>query len=510
MDGKPRVILIDLSSLFWAAWHVNSENGMQAARSITLASVKRCIQPGDLVAVTCDSPGENFRKKLSPTYKANRARQPEAAYEELKRTEERLISDGFLLWKCPGFESDDIIATACDMAVREDHDVRVCSADKDMFQLLGPRVDMLRTNTFEVWNVARFEEKFRVKPSQFRDWLALVGDKSDNVSGCPGIGDVRATDLIAKYGSIGKLYAALDRGDTVATPANQKALGEHRKAVELSLQLVTLNYEAPIDFAQLYQERKIEPLSDDTALPHERAAVEAIANADKILSETSETQLATYEAPGDSVAALTLREVVMQKKMIAECMRAVMKRDIHFGIVPGTPKDGKPSLFKAGADTLGVMFRLRAEYETDKAVNESNYIYYRIVCKLTHIPTGKLVATGMGSCNSRESKYKRFALRKCPKCAAEAIIKGNPDYERDPKFKGGWLCHDKKGGCTAKFVENDTAITGQTPSAADPSDLDNTILKMAMKRARVDATLTGTAAGDFFTQDIEDLEGILA
>lgn len=503
MESKQRVVLIDLSALFWQAFMVNAENGVREPRAVTLANVKQCIQPDDLVAICCDS-GKSFRKELEPTYKANREKQPPAAYAELEKTKERLRADGYLLWSVDGFEADDVIATACKMALDRGHEVRICSSDKDMLQLLNTRVDCLRTHTWQVATSRDVLEKFRVEPEQFRDFLALWGDSSDNIPGCKGIGQVRAAELITKYENIDRIYEALDANKEVSTPANERNLREQRAAVMLSRKLVTLSYEVPIDFAQIYEKREPQLPTEEIAFPHERKALEAIAEADKILAEIQPAGAMSYSPPAESVTSLSWRDVVIQKKMIAECMRAVMKKDIHYGVVPGT--NGKPSLYKAGADTLGFMFRLRAEYETDKEVVAPDYIYYRIRCKLTHIPTGKVIATGMGSCNSRENKYKRFALKKCPKCEAEAIILGNPEYERDKEFKGGWICHGKRGGCGAKFKPSDESISKQLSTLADPSDLDNTILKMAMKRSRVDSILTGTAAGDFFTQDIEDLD----
>jgi len=503
MTDKPRILLVDLSSLWWAAYHVNAENGLHSARAATLAGVKRAMGDGhDTVAICCDS-GRSFRREIYPEYKAQREKQPEAAYGELQKTKERLEADGFLLWESPFMEADDVIATACKIARDRGHEVRVVSSDKDLLQLLGPGVDVLRSHTWEVWDSRKVVEKIGIDSGQLGDFLALKGDASDNIPGCPGIGDKRAAELLTKYETLDRVYEALDAGKEVATQSIEKSLRENRAKVELSRKLVALRFDVPIMFDDLFKERKPQPLTEEIAFRHEAAAVEAIENANRMLAEQDETAL-VYSAPSDSVTSLSLRDVVMQKKMIAECMRAVMKKGEHYGVVPGT--NSKPSLFKAGADTLGFMFRLRAEYDLDKAVNEPGYIYYRVRCKLTHIPTDRLVATGMGSCNSRENKYKRTAPKKCPKCNAEAIIIGNPEYERDPAFKGGWLCHGKRGGCGAKFKATDEAITGQAPSVADPSDLDNTILKMAMKRARVDATLTGTSAGDFFTQDIEDLD----
>ncbi len=508
MSDKPRVVLIDLSSLWWQAWMVNSENGVQAARSITLAGVQRCIvEPTDLVAICCDS-GRSFRKDLSPEYKAQREKQPEAAYGELERCKERLRLDGFLLWSAENFEADDVIASACKAALDRGHEVRICSSDKDMLQLLNVKVDCMRTHTWTLVTPREFMEKFRIEPAQFTDWLALKGDSSDNIPGCKGIGDVRASELLTKYETLDRIYEALDAGKQVSTPANEKSLRENRDAVMLSRKLVELRFDVPLNFDEIYEKREPAQLTEETSFRHEKAAVEAIAEADKILAELPPTETSlVHVSPSDSVTSLSLREIVLQKKMIAECMRAVMKRGEHYGVVPGT--NSKPSLFKAGADTLGFMFRLRAEYVIDRAVNDPDYIYYRVKCMLTHIPTGQLVATGMGSCNSRENKYRRAAPKKCPKCDGEFIIAGKPEYERDPEFKGGWICLASRGGCAAKFKASDPVILSQTGRTADPSDLDNTILKMAMKRSRVDATLTGTSAGDFFTQDLEDLDAEL-
>jgi len=195
-------------------------------------------------------------------------------------------------------------------------------------------------------------------------------------------------------------------------------------------------------------------------------------------------------------AAMSIQDIVAQKQLLAQCMREVMKADEHYGIIPGAKK---PSLWKPGADLIGFLFQLEADYADEETVRRDDYIYYRRKCILTHIPTGRRVGAGVGSCNSREEKYVRAAPRKCPNCSKETIIKGKEEYG------GGWLCFVKKGGCGGKWKDGDQVIEGQDTGIADPSDLDNTILKMANKRARIDAILTATAASDFFTQDVEDL-----
>jgi hypothetical protein len=205
----------------------------------------------------------------------------------------------------------------------------------------------------------------------------------------------------------------------------------------------------------------------------------------------------------------SVERMIEQSKKIQECMRAVMKQGEHYGVIPGTKgKDGeapKPTLLKPGAEKLCLMFRLDPEYEIVSAVEASDRIAFTIRCVLTHIPTQTRIASGLGSCNSREGKYVRPAPKKCPKCGGEFLITGKPEYERDAEYKGGMLCYQKKGGCGAKFKPGDEAIEKQPTGIADPSDLHNTILKMACKRALVAAVLNGTAASDCFTQDLDDL-----
>lgn len=200
----------------------------------------------------------------------------------------------------------------------------------------------------------------------------------------------------------------------------------------------------------------------------------------------------------------SVAQIVAQTRKIQECMNAVMVDGEHYGVIPGTQgRDGKPAkktLLKPGAEKLCLMFRLCPEYETLRAEQTTALVSYTVRCRLTHIPTGNLVATGLGSCNSRESKYQRAAAKKCPSCNKETIIKGKEEYG------GGWLCYGKKGGCGAKFKDGDATIEKQDTGIADPSDLDNTILKMACKRSLVAAALNATAASDCFTQDLEDLE----
>lgn len=215
---------------------------------------------------------------------------------------------------------------------------------------------------------------------------------------------------------------------------------------------------------------------------------------------------ALQAAPGE----LTIEQMVEQSLKIQQLMKQVLVRDEHYGVIPGTGgRDGKaakPTLLKPGAEKLCLMFRLDPEYETITSTETQQLFAYMIRCVLFHIPTGQRIASGLGSCNSRETKYVRPAPKTCPGCGGAFLIAGKSEYEKDHAFKGGMLCYQKKGGCGAKYKPGDEAIEKQPTGIADPSDLANTILKMACKRALIAAVLNGTAASDCFTQDLEDLQ----
>lgn len=198
---------------------------------------------------------------------------------------------------------------------------------------------------------------------------------------------------------------------------------------------------------------------------------------------------------------LSVSVIKHQIQVIQEVMRDAMVKDTHFGVIPGC--GDKPTLLKAGAEKLSLTFRLAPTYTVIKTDIGNGHREYEVRCTLTHIPSGAVYGEGVGTCSTMESKFRwRKAERTCPACGAAAIIKGKAEYG------GGWLCFAKKGGCGAKFQDDDEVITGQMVGRAENPDLAdtyNTILKMSKKRAHVDAVLTATAASDIFAQDLEDL-----
>ena len=214
-----------------------------------------------------------------------------------------------------------------------------------------------------------------------------------------------------------------------------------------------------------------------------------------------ETALAVpeYGPLQPALAPMSSDDVLRQVRLIQEVMGKAMKEGEHYGVIPGTDK---PSLLKSGAEKLSLTFRLRPRFGLERLDLAGEHREYVVTCDLYNT-TGGHEGQGIGSCSTMESKYRwRQAKRQCPSCGAEAIIRGKAEYG------GGWLCWKKQNGCGAKFAATAPEIVAQVADRIENPDLAdtfNTVLKMAKKRALVDATLTATAASDLFTQDLEDL-----
>lgn len=213
------------------------------------------------------------------------------------------------------------------------------------------------------------------------------------------------------------------------------------------------------------------------------------------------SEIQEYKDPGP----MSVEKMKEQVNLIQHMLQEVMKKDVHYGLIPGC--GDKPTLLKAGAEKICLTFRLSPTYAIESIDMEEGHREVEVICTLTHIPTGQVFGQGVGSCSTMEGKYRfRNAARKCPNCDAEAIIKGKEE------FGGGWLCWTKRDGCGAKFEDRDPKIINQDAGQIEwdnPADYYNTVLKMAKKRAHVDAALTATAASDCFNQDIEDMPEVI-
>jgi hypothetical protein len=200
----------------------------------------------------------------------------------------------------------------------------------------------------------------------------------------------------------------------------------------------------------------------------------------------------------------TVEEMVARVKKIQAVREQVMKRDVHYGVIPGT---SKPTLLKPGAEILAQTFLLDLQLEHQKIWDDDNHhLSVDATCVVYHAPTGIRLGRASGFCSTREEKYAwRKSERVCPDCGAAAIAK-KKDFGRGD-FTPGWFCWAKKGGCGHEFAEADPRIVGQEVGRVanpDITDMYNTVVKMGEKRAMIAAVLIATGASSDFTQDAED------
>lgn len=207
------------------------------------------------------------------------------------------------------------------------------------------------------------------------------------------------------------------------------------------------------------------------------------------------SELATVTTATTPVKA---SDLVARLATIKEAMEQAMRRDVDYGVIPGT--NSKPTLLKPGAEKLSVLFQLDPQISAYEHW-EGDHLTVKAVCIIYHAPTGERLGRGEGMCSTREKKYAyRKADRICPDCGNASIFKSKKDGE-------GFYCWAKKGGCGNKFADDDSRITGQALGDVDNPDLPdqyNTVLKMARKRALVDGVLLVTGASALFTQDLDD------
>lgn len=257
------VLLVDVSGIFWRAWMSNGET--LNARDYTLSLIRRCMEGCGFaapVALCCDM-GKSFRKDVFPEYKANRPDKDLRAYDEMSKTVAALANEGFTMWAAGGFEADDVIASATKIALAAGHPVRVASADKDLLQLLAlDGVTVLRTHDMSVWGRKEVIAKFGVPPELLGDWLALVGDTSDNIRGAPGVGPKSAAGFLAAFPGLDPLIEAAAAGKADDTPGVRGAkklartIAQSAEDVRLARKLVELRFDAPVLFDEIYRPRE--------------------------------------------------------------------------------------------------------------------------------------------------------------------------------------------------------------------------------------------------------------
>ena len=252
-----KLFLIDAYALIYRSYfafinnpRVNSK-GMNTSAVFgfvnTLEQILKLEQPTHL-AVAFDLHGPTFRHELFDAYKATREAMPEAIRTAIPYIRKMMEAYRIPSLECIGYEADDVIGTMAKTAEKEDFKVFMVTPDKDYAQLVSPNIFMYKPkrmgNEMEIWGVEQVCENFQIaRPEQVIDLLGLMGDSSDNIPGCPGIGPKGAAQLIAQFGGIKGVYQSIDQ----LKGKQKESLVNFEEQVWLSRRLAEIVVEVPLN-----------------------------------------------------------------------------------------------------------------------------------------------------------------------------------------------------------------------------------------------------------------------
>jgi len=244
------LVLIDGSSYLYRAFHAlpslsNSRGDPTGAVHGVLNMINKLVreQSSEHIAVVFDAPGKTFRDEIFAEYKANRPPMPDELRLQIDPLLEAVTAMGLPLLRIEGVEADDVIGTLCREAVKSGQDVLVSTGDKDMAQLVDDKVTLVNTMSGTVLDRDGVKKKFDVYPEQIIDYLALVGDSSDNIPGVPRVGAKTAAKWLNQYGSVAEIV----RDANEITGKVGESLRENLEQLALSQKLATIKQSVKLE-----------------------------------------------------------------------------------------------------------------------------------------------------------------------------------------------------------------------------------------------------------------------
>lgn len=253
------LVLVDGSSYLYRAFHamykadLRNAQGEPTGAIRTVTSMLKRLQSdylGSVVVVIFDAKGKTFRDEIYPDYKANRPPMPDDLRSQVEPVHQIIQAMGLPLLVVDGVEADDVIGTLALQATQKGIDVIISTGDKDMAQLVNQHVTLVNTMTETVMDTAGVEDKFGIPPSLIIDFLALMGDKVDNIPGVPGVGEKTALSLLQNIGGIDEIYQNLEAIRELGFRGAKKMpekLAQHEEAARLSYTLATIKTDVSLD-----------------------------------------------------------------------------------------------------------------------------------------------------------------------------------------------------------------------------------------------------------------------
>ena len=259
MTDKTPLILVDGSSYLYRAFHalppLTNSKGMPTGAVKGVINMLRRLQkdyPDSTTAVIFDAKGKTFRDEIYSEYKANRPPMPDELRPQIEPIHNIIRAMGMPLLSIEGVEADDVIGTLAVQATEQQQPVIISTGDKDMAQLVNQHISLVNTMTNTQLGREGVIDKFGIPPELIIDYLALLGDKSDNIPGVPGVGEKTALALLQGLGGLDSIYQRLDkvaglsfRGAKTMAPK----LEEHRELAYLSYTLATIKTDVAMALA---------------------------------------------------------------------------------------------------------------------------------------------------------------------------------------------------------------------------------------------------------------------
>ena len=253
------IVLVDGSSYLYRAFHALPP--LTTSRGLATGAVKGVISmlrrlrkdyPQSPIAVIFDAKGKTFRDELFAEYKSHRPPMPDELREQIEPIHNIVKAMGLPLLIVDGVEADDVIGTLAQQGAEQGLAVVISTGDKDMAQLVNGHVTLVNTMTETVLDRAGVEEKFGVPPELIIDFLALMGDSSDNIPGVPGVGEKTALALLQGLGNLDAIYENLEKVRELSFRGAKKMpekLEEHQELAYISRKLATIKLNVDLDIS---------------------------------------------------------------------------------------------------------------------------------------------------------------------------------------------------------------------------------------------------------------------
>ena len=255
------LILVDGSSYLYRAFHAfppltnagGEPTGAMYGVLNMLKSLLNQFAPTEM-AVVFDAKGKTFRDEMFAEYKAHRPPMPDELRSQIEPLHQMIRALGLPLLVVPGVEADDVIGTLAKQAAANGRDVLISTGDKDMAQLVSDKITLINTMNNTVLGPQEVREKYGVGPELIIDFLALMGDSSDNIPGVPGVGEKTALALLTGIGSLREIYANLDAVPALGFRGSKTLpakLELHRDNADLSYALATIKTDVELELIPL-------------------------------------------------------------------------------------------------------------------------------------------------------------------------------------------------------------------------------------------------------------------